>query len=45
MRIDTEIVKVTVYYFYKDEKEYLEEMGIWKLITSRLKANERIEVE
>ena len=45
MRVDTVQVKITVYYFYKAEKEALIELGVWNLLNDRLKDHERIEVE
>lgn len=45
MRIKTETVKVTVYYFDKYEKEALIDLGVWNLLINSLKPFERIEVD
>ena len=45
MRVDTIRVNVTVYYFDKQEKQALIDLGVWNLLNDRLKPYERIEVD
>lgn len=45
MRVNTESVRVTVYYFDKWEKQALIDIGVWNLLNSNLKKYERIEVD
>lgn len=43
MRVESR--PTTVYIFTEQEREYLVDLGMWTYIYSRLKTDERIEVE
>lgn len=45
MRVDTIRINVTVYYFSKQEKDELINIGVWTLLNNNLKKYERIEVD
>lgn len=45
MKVDIVETKIVTYVFTEEEREYLIKMGIWGFINTRLRGNERIEVE